>query len=122
MPSNYGRAINQTNIEQLTATISGIINGLGGDMSAWREPSTHYGQVLSEIERGVPDEEISAAHPGWCGDVLKVCHKIADGTLSKPSEALITDEQFERRKKMEKAKEKERMAAYRRRYGKSRDL
>ena len=122
MPSNYGRVINQTNVEQLTIVISGVVNKPGFDAADWCAPITNFGQVIEEIRRGVPDKEISAAHPGWHGDVLMICHKIVDGTLSQPSETPITDEQFERRKKMEREKEKERKAAYRRRYGKNRNL
>ena len=122
MPSNYGRVITQTQIEQMTAVISGVISKPGFDATEWCAPITNFGQVLEEIKAGVPDKEISAKHPGWNGDVLRVCHKIVDGTLSDPTESPITDKQFRKKKELQKKREQERKAAYRRRYGKGRDL
>lgn len=39
-----------------------------------------YGEVLRMILAGATDDEITAKHPGWCGDVLEICHKIVNGT------------------------------------------
>ncbi len=120
--SNYGRVIHQTQVDQMTVVISGVVSKPGFDAADWCAPITNFGQVLQEIRAGVPDKEISAKHPGWCGDVLKVCHKIVDGTLSDPAATPITDAQFKKRKEMKRKRERERKAAYRRRYGKGRNL
>lgn len=120
--SNYGRVIHQTQVEQMTVVISGVVNKPGFNAADWCAPITNFGQVLEEIEAGVPDKEISARHPGWNGDVLRVCHKIVDGTLSNPTESPVTDEQFKKRKELQRKRERERKAAYRRRYGKNRNL
>ena len=120
--SNYGRVIHQTQVEQMTVAISGVVNKPGFNAADWCAPITHFGQVLEEIKAGVPDREISARHPGWCGDVLRVCHKIVDGTLSNPTESPVTEEQFKKRKELQRKRERERKAAYRRRYVKGRNL
>lgn len=120
--SNYGRVIHQTQVEQMTVAISGVVNKPGFNAADWCAPITNFGQVLKEIEAGVPDKEISARHPGWHGDVLQVCHKIVDGTLSDPTESPVTEEQFKKRKELQRKRERERKAAYRRRYGKGRNL
>lgn len=120
--SNYGRVIHQTQVEQITVTISEAVSKPGFDAADWQTPITNFGRVLQEIRTGVPDAEISAKHPGWRGDVLEICHKIVDGTLSDPNETPITDEQLKRQGKNRENRERKRMAAYRRRYGKSRDL
>ena len=120
--SNYGRVIHQTQVEQITATISGVVNKPGYNAEDWQAPITHFGQVLEEIRKGVPDKEITAKHPGWSGDVLRVCHKIVDGTISDTTEKLISDEEFARKEKRRKERDRERAAAYRRRYGKGRNL
>lgn len=116
--SNYSAVAHQAQVDQLAVEISGIINGIGGDVQQWSAPITHYGQVLEMIKAGASDEEISDKHPGWCGDVLRICHKIVEGTLSDPSELVITDEQHEKAKKKARVRERERQARYRRRYGK----
>lgn len=116
--SNYGRVINQTQVDQLTAAISGVVSKPGFNAADWCAPITHFGQVLQMISRGIPDKEITKAHQGWTGDVLKVCHKIVDGTLSEPNETPLTDEKLKQQEKAKKKREKARMVAYRRRYGK----
>lgn len=120
--SNYGRVIHQTQVEQMTAMISGVVSKPGFSAADWSAPITHYGQVLQEIAEGKADQEISERHPGWKGDVLMVCHKIVEGGLSEPNEQPITEQQAKRDEKKRKQRERERMAAYRRRYGTRRDL
>lgn len=115
--SNYGRVIAQTQAEQLTAVISGVVSKPEFNAADWCAPITHFGQVLRMIMRGISDKEITKAHPGWTGDVLEVCHKIVDGTLSEPNETPLTDEKLKRQEKEKKKRERARMAAYRRRYG-----
>lgn len=116
--NNYSAVAHQAQVDQLAVEISGIINGIGGDVQQWSAQITHYGQVLEMIKAGASDEEISDKHPGWSGDVLKVCHKIVEGTLSDPNEQVITDKQHEKAKKKARERELERLARYRRRYGK----
>lgn len=116
--SNYGRVIHQAQVEQMTAVIGTVASKPGFDPQQWCAPITHFGQVLQEIEEGIPDEEISRRHPGWNGDALMICHKIVDGTISDPNEKLITEEEFARKERRRKQLDKERHAAYRRRYGK----
>lgn len=120
--SDYGRVIHQTQVEQMTAMISGVVSKPGFSAADWSAPITNYGQVLQEIAEGKTDHEITARHPGWKGDVLMVCHKIVEGGLSEPNDQPITEKQAKQEKKALKEREKERMAAYRRRYGTRRDL
>ncbi len=117
--SNYGRVIHDAQVQMM---ISRITDKTQYDTRQWRGKG-HYGQVLDEIEQGVPDEEISRRHPGWRGDVLALCHKIVEGKLTRIADKSgMTDKQFAEMKKKERKQEKERRAAYRRKYGKSRDL
>lgn len=41
-----------------------------------------YGDVLRMIRAGATDDEITAKHPAWEGE-LPVCHKIVNNTLSR---------------------------------------
>lgn len=111
--SNYGRVIHQAQVEQMATAISGIVNNIGGDMSDWCAPITHFGQVLEMIKAGKSDEEITAAHPGWEGDALMVCHKKVDGTLTEPGELMPTEPY--RKTAMQKAREQKTAIAERRR-------
>lgn len=117
--SSYGAVIHQAQVEQMTAALDRIVRKPGFDAAEWCAPVTNFGQVLEKIRQGVLDEEISAAHPGWRGDVLRVCHRIVDGELSRPADKRITEEQFKKKKKEEREREKKRMGAYRRRYGRA---
>lgn len=117
--SNYGAAIHQAQVDQLTATISGVVNKPEFSAADWLAQITHCGQVIEMIKAGASDAEISEKHPGWTGDALAICHKIVDGTLSQPNDTPITEEKMKQEKKNQKKKEKKREAAYRRHYGKN---
>lgn len=117
--SNYGRVIHDAQVQMM---IGKITDKAHYDTRQWRGKG-HYAQVLDMIERGVPDEEISAKHPGWRGDVLEICHKIVAGRLTKISDlSSMTDKQYKEMRKKQKKREEARKAAYRRKYGKGRNL
>lgn len=101
---------------QVSAMLSGISRTPGFEAAAWCAPITNFGQVLKEIKQGWTDKQITRLHPGWQGDVLKVCRKIVAGELSMPE--MKTDMQAKNERRYEKQLQKEREERYRKRYGK----
>ena len=101
---------------QVTAMLGGIARTPHFDADAWCAPITNFGQVLKEIRLGQTDKEIARLHPGWQGDVLKVCRKIVRGELSMPGP--IDEKKAKSQLNYERRLAKEREERYRKRYAK----
>ena len=99
--------------EGIHAALNCVVNREEFVKGDWLDPKHRCGDIVKMMQDGVPDDEIKHKYSGLSADVLAVYHRIADGTL----EELEPKPQSEKALKKAKERERERKAAYMRKYG-----